>query len=341
MLKVAIVGCGAVSRQCHLPAVLNSTQCRLAALVDVNDEAALRTSEDFALSRSLVKDLDDLHEIDAAIVATPPQFHSDVCLKLLSRGIHVLCEKPLANSSDEARKIVECAASSGAVLAVSSQKRFSPNSRLLKEALANREIGVIRSFALAEGFRSNWDTANVSRFDPAFVLGGVLFESGIHWLDRLRYWFGDMDVVSYQDDRLGGVEANCILSTTFDHSGGQTGTIHLSWTDPLTNSLELVGTKGKLVLDDSDTSSVLLIRKFAKTERRYYLAERPRPEPSEFLSQLEVFATTVIHGERTEALATGNDGLRVLELIEKAYGLRTELAQPWVFSGIVTRGRHE
>ena len=336
MIDLAVVGCGAITRTCHIPAILLDPKVHLKALVDPDPTVLDNITRCFKITPIRHTSLAELKSVTAAIVAVPPHLHAAATIHLLSRGIHVLCEKPIATNTSDAEKMIAEATRTGTVLAIGFMKRFYPNTYLLKDSLENGDIGTVASFKLTEGFRSNWDTRNAKRFDPAFVPGGVLYESGVHWIDRLTYWFGEPHVIRYEDDRLGGVEANAYLELEYVSARGIVrGTIRLSWTNSLENTLEVFGSEGRLILADRDPSSVVLFRQAGRSHRRFSLRDEARLSPLyPFERQLDAFGQAIA-ASQPDRLANGHDGLRALEILETAYSKRTDLSQPWVFSGLL------
>ena len=109
-IRLGIIGCGIVTRSCHLPALARIPQMRLAFLCDQNVENARALKSQFGLSAVVTANVADLTgQIDAAIVAVPPRFHASVSMELLNMGVDVFCEKPLALSVSEASRMLETA----------------------------------------------------------------------------------------------------------------------------------------------------------------------------------------------------------------------------------------
>src|SRR5437879_1104548 len=117
MLKLALVGCGAVSEQCHLPSILGRDDVSLAASVDRNPERTrMIVAATGAKSCSSVAEA--LPHIDAAIVALPNSFHAAVSIELLRAGKHVLVEKPMAITAAQCQDMMDAAKQGKATLAV-------------------------------------------------------------------------------------------------------------------------------------------------------------------------------------------------------------------------------
>jgi predicted dehydrogenase len=84
----------------------------------------------------------------------------------------------------------------------------------------------VKSFEISEGGQFNWPAQSASFFQKSNSQGGVLADLGVHVLDLLIWWFGMPEKVGYEDDAMGGLEANCRLELEF--AGGVSGTVRLS-----------------------------------------------------------------------------------------------------------------
>ena len=106
-LRVAVIGCGAVSQMFHLPILAGHPNFSLSALVDPNLDVvrALASAYSVPTVASVLSKL-PTDGIDAALVATPACWHAELSIELLNRGIHALVEKPMATSGDDAEAMV-------------------------------------------------------------------------------------------------------------------------------------------------------------------------------------------------------------------------------------------
>jgi len=96
-VRVALIGCGAVAQQMHLPVFAGHEGIDVVALVDRDLDRAHKLAKGYGVS-TVLSDVSELptSDIDAAVVATPPFHHAPCAIELLRRGIHVLVEKPMA-----------------------------------------------------------------------------------------------------------------------------------------------------------------------------------------------------------------------------------------------------
>src|SRR5947209_3162210 len=119
VVRVAVIGCGAISRQFHLPILAGHEHVTLATLVDRDLKRAEELARGYGVAR-VVADAAELtaQDVDAAVIATPPFHHAPCAKQLMQRGIHVLVEKPMATSYTDAQAMVRTAQEHGVTLAV-------------------------------------------------------------------------------------------------------------------------------------------------------------------------------------------------------------------------------
>jgi predicted dehydrogenase len=239
-VRVALVGCGAVAGMYHAPALLEGQKLGLARvthLVDPSPErvAALRAKFPSAISLATHADLDG--SVDLAIVASPVRFHAAQTIELLERGVHVLCEKPVARTAAEAATMAAAATAARRVLAVGMYKRFFPAVEWIGQVIRSGMLGRLRSFHLDEGGRFGWPAVTASFFDREQAGGGVTLDIGVHMLDIALHWLGEPASFVYEDDAYGGVECNA--RGTLRYRDGVEGTFQVSWDVPLSGTYAL------------------------------------------------------------------------------------------------------
>jgi predicted dehydrogenase len=143
-LRAVLVGCGGMSEQ-WLRAAAATPGLEIVGLVDIREEAARRRAEQFALGGALVgTELGPMLERSGAEIVfdvTVPEAHLHTALTALAHGCHVLGEKPMADSMEHARRLVEAAAAAGRHYAVIQNRRYDPNIRRLRRLAASGRLG--------------------------------------------------------------------------------------------------------------------------------------------------------------------------------------------------------
>jgi predicted dehydrogenase len=231
-LRFGVVGCGAISTLYQLPALKRCAQLELRAMVDVDGDHASKVARRFGASESYAdyRALDG--HVDAALIATPNTTHADIACELLGRGIHVLCEKPMATSRADVDRMLAAAERSGARLMAAHCLRFSPNLAMLKGAIERGWLGPVRSMSAAIG--GPYD-AGAQRTDfrrqRRLSGGGVLIDLGIHLVD-LAIWFAGEAPVDVAYDSSAGegweVEQDAEVALRFAHAGSASLTASFS-----------------------------------------------------------------------------------------------------------------
>ena len=338
MIRLAIVGCGAVVRQYHLPALTGVENVTVSALCDLNRQTAERLRRQFRLTAEVTDKLDSLAgRVDAALVAVTPHQHAPVSIRLLELGIDVCCEKPLACSSADAEHMIEVATRNQRRLAVAQWCRFLPNLPLLRKLVLDGFIGEVQELTAEFGGPLDWPMESAAYFSRQNTGGGVFFDTGIHMVDAVLWLFGDLSDIEYSDDSYGGLEANAELRGTVVVNGRKVPVrCSFSWTDPKQNGIRAHGTSGSAFASTAVPGVVIVRQRVAGEALEMHIrGESSNPgriAGDAFRDQLTDFAVAV--SERREPFVPATAAIRALRVIEQAYAVRRQLPQPWVAAGL-------
>jgi len=191
-LKAAIVGLGGIAHGKHLPALATIPGLELVAFCDLVLERAQKAAAQYGVAGAKVttdyRQVVDL-DVDMVYVLTTNNAHAEISIAALDAGKHVLCEKPMAISSVEAKAMVQAAKRSGKILAIGYQNRFRSDSRYLKALCEEGEFGDIY-FAKALAVRRRAVPTWGSFLSEEKQGGGPLIDIGTHALD-LTLWMMD------------------------------------------------------------------------------------------------------------------------------------------------------
>ena len=226
--KIAIIGCGAITENYYLPALASSLDI-LANLILVDHEQG--RLEKISVMHKVGREARDHHEVldeaDGAIIALPTGLHAPVALDFLSRGIPVLCEKPLAENAAQARRMVETANRCETTLAANYLQRLIQHIAHAKELIQTQTYGKLVSIEYVIGEIFNWPTVSGFYFKSDPSTRGVLRDRGAHAVDHICWWLGGKpNLVSSQNDSFGGSEA--VARVEFERAGCE-GSLTLSW----------------------------------------------------------------------------------------------------------------
>jgi len=206
--------------------------------------------------------------------------HSEITVKALNKGSHVLCEKPMATSLAECEAMLEASKRNGKKLMIAQNQRFASVHQEARKRIEAGEIGELLSFdsVYAHGGPENWlGTGNPWFFDKEKSVFGCMADIGIHKTDLLHYLLGEPIVKvsailrtmdkKYPDGQLIAVDDNafCLYQTV----SGLTGTLHVSWTQYGTeiNSTVIQGTKGIIRCYDDPEYDFIIEKVGQETEK--------------------------------------------------------------------------
>ena len=228
-MRLAIVGVGAIA-QAHAAAIAAAPGVELVFAVDPRPEAAAAMAEahDATALASCEELVARAAQVDGAIVCTPPSTHEEVSGALLRAGLHVLCEKPLAITSDAAARMVAGAHAAGRSLVMASKFRYVDDLLKAKAMIASGAIGAPISFENA--FTSRVSMAGRWNADPGVSGGGVVIDNGTHSVDIARFLFGPVvEVLAVEARRLQAISVEDSATMLVRTAAGVTGSIDLSW----------------------------------------------------------------------------------------------------------------
>ncbi|NOU65674.1 gfo/Idh/MocA family oxidoreductase [Paenibacillus sp. LMG 31461] len=191
--RIGIIGCGGIANGKHLPSLSKLSNVELVAFCDIIQESAATAATKYGIEGALV--CEDYREVlqDATIdivhVLTPNISHAEISIAALEAGKHVMCEKPMAKTAEDAKRMVETAKRTGKKLTVGYNNRFRPDSQHLKNVCADGELGHIY-FAKAHAIRRRAVPTWGVFLDEEKQGGGPLIDIGTHALD-LTLWMMD------------------------------------------------------------------------------------------------------------------------------------------------------
>lgn len=232
-----------VARQ-HARALLDYGQ-QLVAACDINEEYLRDFAQVFSVSQIYTKYMDMLAQArpDIVIICTWPPLHSEMVVQAAEAGVKgILCEKPMALSMDEVRRMLEATRSRGVKLAVNHQRRFGPTFRWARDRIRTGTLGRVRAITA--------------------YIGGInadLLSWGTHWVDMMRFFLDDVPVthVFAQAQATSGkkvyghyVEDRSVTVLVF--ANGVRGLLYIDPEYEGANELHVVGDQGALVVNDRE-----------------------------------------------------------------------------------------
>jgi predicted dehydrogenase len=320
-LRIGVVGCGYWGPNL----IRNFTQiqeAKMVAVADLRDER-LRSIKSMNNGITLTNDYHELFDmnLDGLVVATPPKTHFNIAREALEQGLNVMVEKPLTTSSPEAEQLIELAARKGLVLMVGHTFVYNNAVRALKKLIQSGEIGKIHYI----------DSARLSLglYQPGL---NVLWDLAPHDLSILDY------LLEKDPQSVEVFGTSCVLKNTHDlvhlnliFPENILAHIHISWLAPVkVREITVVGSKKMVVYNDIDLIDRLRIydkgveppeytSTYAEWQCGYrqgdvvvpniHFVEPLRQECQHFLDCIN---------ERIPCMSSGEDGLKVIKIIEIA-----------------------
>lgn len=323
-IRVAVIGCGSIAKHRHLIEYNNNPHVEIVAVSDINEARVKETAEKYhAKAYTSYEALLESENIDAVSVCLPNYLHAPVSIAALNAGAHVLCEKPMATSREEAEQMIEAAERNNKKLMIGHNQRFVSSHQKARKLIEQGEVGKIYSFrtSFGHGGPEGWSADGADSWffkkEQAFI--GAMGDLGVHKADLLRYLLGEEFVEVGAFVEMNAKEnidvddnATLILKTT----SGIVGTLAASWayTAKEDNSTILYGEKATLRLEDDPEYS--LIVQYNKGEVVKYELDgiQSNEDGGQTTSHtIDHFIESILHD--TNPLIDGEEGKKSLQVI--------------------------
>ena len=260
MLNGAIIGFGNIATRGHVPAFSSdgvSNKLRIVAVVDVVEQNRAKASELLPAARfySDVRTLIERERIDFVDICTPPDTHAEYIRTFAKRGIHIICEKPLAENYENASGIVDIIRTSGVVFVPCHQYKYSPLWRAIHDVIMSGDLGQV-TFAQFNVYRMYADSG-AAAWNPQWRTsknhsgGGILVDTGAHYFYLAQYFFGVPEhlsaILRTLKHKEYSVEDTAVVTLEYPTMLMQ---INLTWAaSHRANSVYIAGTQGSLSYD--------------------------------------------------------------------------------------------
>ncbi len=340
-VRIAVVGCGAVTQSFHLPVLAGHERVRISALVDP-DVSRARTLAALYHVDNVFESADaiDRRVADAVLLATPAFLHAPGAIDVMNRGLHALVEKPMALTYDDACRMVSTARDRDVVLAVGLFRRLLPAVRLFRAALDANQIGDVVNVSAEVGDTYTWQLTTLAGMRRSQAGGGVLMDMGPHVLDLLLYICdATPTLVEYADNGGDGIETDCSIELGLSRRGTFVPAhVELSRTRTLANTIRVEGSLGTLEWKFGERMRIQLhspsqfVDTLTASTRPCAIEERWLDEPEQpgfegFRAQIDDFVGAIRDNRPAEL--SGDSVLPSVALMEHCYSQRVVLPEPW------------
>jgi predicted dehydrogenase len=253
----------------------------------------------------------------------------------------------MAASVADAERMIATARDGAGLLAVGLYRRFFPAADAIRGLIEMETLGVLRSFKIQEGGPFGWQAGSESFFRRDTTPGGVLYDTGVHTLDLLLWWLGEPSEILYEDDAMGGLEANCRV--TLSYPSDCTGEVRLSRDWKTENCYVFCFEHGCVRWTVNDANHLeVLVNGLAVSVRGALVQVSQRggrlieqgPANSNAQSFIEQVRNVAAAKRGLEKLKVpGSEGIRALRLIDRCYRNRRMLRIPWLTPDEETEGQ--
>ena len=189
-VKVGIIGCGGIANGKHMPALKQVEGVKMVAFCDLIVEKAVKAAAEYGTPDAKVytdyKELLKDESIEIVHVLTPNRSHADITIDALYAGKHVMCEKPMAKSASDAKRMVEAAKATGKKLTIGYQHRHKAASQYAKQMIDRGDLGEIyyaNCYAIRRRGTPNWGVF-LNEYEQG---GGPIIDIATHSLDLTLY----------------------------------------------------------------------------------------------------------------------------------------------------------
>ncbi len=335
MIKVGIIGCGRIAQRRHAPEYASNKAVQIAGYFDGLQNKARELAAIYGgTAYSSLDEMLSNPEIDAVSVCVANNAHAITTIKALEAGKHVLCEKPMATNSEDARAMVEAAQKSGKLLMIGQNQRYNTGHVRAKELIEQGLIGKPLTFKTTFGHSGPefWvsEDGNVNSdiwfFDKRIASMGAMADLGIHKTDLIQYLLGSkitevsakimtLDKKTSQGDPI-DLEDNAIC--IYKLANGVVGTLTCSWTyyGEEDNSTVIFGTKGIMRLYDNSPHTIQI--RTSRGDKIFYDLDTMMTNENQLQSGvIKEFVRAITTGDRTNE--AGDYEVNAIRAIEAAF----------------------
>jgi len=326
MIRFGLIGCGRVAPR-HAQSFAQLHDTHLAAVADINVGRAERFAQEYgATAYTDYRAILDRTDIDAVSICVPSGLHARVALDALDAGKHVLVEKPIALSLEEADRMIERARACHCTLGVVLQNRYNHPMLRLRATIDHGGLGQLLLGAACvrwyrpqsyyeDGWHGTWS-----------MDGGAIMNQSIHHVDALQWFMGDVQSVSaYSATLAHEMEAEDVGVAILRFASGALATVEgstVTWPENLEGSVAIFGERGSAKIGGTALNRIVLWKVDGELEQESEILTSQVVDPPSVYgySHREVihdFASALHDGR--EVGTPGSEARRSLEVVLAIY----------------------
>jgi predicted dehydrogenase len=319
-----IVGLGRISMQHFMPGTRMSKHSRVTALVSGHRDKAEKMAAEYNVSAKSIYSYENYdaiaenRDIDAVYIALPNNMHAGYTVQAAKAGKHVLCEKPMATTVEDAQAMIDACRKANKKLMIAYRCQYEPTNLRAIQLIRDGKLGKIEAIESANGFNIR---AGEWRLSRTMAGGGPLMDVGIYSLNACRYltgeepaeWKGCSSVADH-DGRFNEVEEHLAWSMTFP--SGVMASCNTSYGTNMPGFYRVHGTAGMLEVDAAFGYQGQHLTAHIQGQP---VIDEPNParDPSQFPPEADHFAECILGNK--EPKTPGEEGLRDMKLMAALY----------------------
>lgn len=316
-LGFALCGLGSLSTHQIAPALLKTTNCRLAGIITGTPAKAARWKVQYGIPDKNIYSYETMHrivdnpDVDVVYVVTPNAIHLDNALVAAKAGKHVYCEKPMEISVERCRQMIDAVNAAGRVLGVGYRLHFEPHNLECVRIARSRDFGALKVIDAYFGFPVQ---PGVWRLNRALAGGGPLMDVGIYCVQATRYLTGEepasvsATMTRGGDSRFTEVEESITWQTKFP--GGALAHCATSYNAAPAGYFRALAEHGWFALDPAFLYDGI---RGSRSDGRAI----DYPDIDQFAAEMDDFADCILSGKPTRV--PGEEGLRDVQIMTAIY----------------------
>ena len=281
IIKYGLLSTAQIGLNAHLPASIESENSEIISISSRGIEKAKIAAEKYDIKKffgSYQEQIND-PEVDAIINSLPNSMHCDWTIKCAEAGKHILCEKPLATTTDECRKMIDAANANNVILVEAFTHRWNHHLKTAKKIIKNGDLGSVVTTDSSLCFTTNPE--NNIRFNPS-LSGGALWDAGCYAVYATRFVLSEEPI--YANGESFDIN-NYGVDTTFkgimEFESGVLSSITTSMNQPFRCHMNIDLTNGRIEIPNMfDDSGPIIIKKGVSDDNICLLYTSPSPRDS-------------------------------------------------------------
>jgi predicted dehydrogenase len=318
-IRYAVVGLGHLAQAAVLPAFRNAQNSRLVALVTGDPKKRKKLAAKYKIDR--VYSYDQYEQcladgVDALYLALPNHLHCEYTVRAAKAGVHVLCEKPMAVTSQECEEMIRAAEKNHVKLMIAYRLHFEESNLQAINIVQQGTLGDVRIFT--SEFTQQVAEGNIRLAYPASQGGGPVYDMGVYCINAARYLMraepDELFAVEARNNERRFEKAGEMVSVVMRFPEQRLGSFVCSFGTTDVSRYSLIGTRGILSADPAYDYSVELKQHLTIEGKRL---SRKFPKRDQFAPELIYFSNCILNDK--QPATSGLEGLADVRIIESIY----------------------